>query len=308
MSLIEKAPTDSAAAELADAAESDRNLVRSLLHGLTILDMFGRDRRVIAIGDMARTLGLHKSSASRLAATLAAAGYLESTTTPGNYRLGSRLAVVGALAADDSDLERIVVPYLQHLTWLTGETGHLALLEGADTRTLAVTDGWHTVRMHSWVGKSSPAYVSSMGKALLADLPDDTIRELYPEAELSAFTDKTVPNVDALLKDLKTLRRQGYGFDDEELVPGLRCISAPIVGRDNTVVASISISGPAGRLSYDAVRKVSEHVRWTAAQASKALGAMPPTPAGWVQSPEAEPGRLDWVERVRPERFQHPEH
>lgn len=306
MSVVEKTPKDSAIAEPTGEAPADRNLVRSLLHGLTILDMFQQDRRVIAIGDMARQLGLHKSSASRLAATLAAAGYLEPTATPGNYRLGSRVAVVGALAADDSDIERIVLPFLQHLTWLTGETGHLALLDGPDTRTLAVTDGWHTVRMHSWVGKTSPAYCSSMGKALLAGLPEGTVRALYPQNALATFTERTVSDVERLIADLATLRERGYGFDDEELVPGLRCISAPIVGRNGAVVASISISGPAQRLNYEAVEKVSAHVRWAAAQASKALGATPYTPVGWAESPTQEPERLDWVERARPENLQKP--
>lgn len=286
-----------------------RNLVASVLHGLTILDMYGRDRRTIAIGEMAKHLKLHKSSASRLAATLAAAGYLELDSSAGVYRLGGRLAAVGRLAAEDLDIERVVVPFLDELTWKTGETGHLAILDGNDTRTLAVTDGWHTVRMHSWVGKVSPAYCSSMGKALLAGRSDAEVAELYRDAVFEQFTERTVKTVNALLKDLKELRAKGFGFDDEELEPGLRCVSAPIVGGDGSVVASISLSGPTQRLDYDAVAKIAEQVRWAAAQASTALGARPATPTGWAPPPTAEPGPLDWVEQVRPgssNRRQHP--
>lgn len=278
-----------------------RNLVASVLHGLTILDMYGRDRRTIAIGEMAKHLQLHKSSASRLAATLAAAGYLELDTSAGVYRLGGRLAAVGRLAAEDLDIERVVVPFLEELTWKTGETGHLAILEGKDSRTLAVTDGWHTVRMHSWVGKISPAYCSSMGKALLAGRPDEEVAELYARDAFDQFTKHTVKTVTMLLEDLKELRTKGFGFDDEELEPGLRCISAPIVDGAGAVVASISLSGPAQRLDYDAVAKLSELVRWSAAQASRELGARPTTPSGWAPAPEAEPAPLEWVERVRPQ-------
>lgn len=277
-----------------------RNLVASVLHGLTILDMYGRDRRTVAIGEMAKQLKLHKSSASRLAATLAAAGYLELDTSAGVYRLGGRLAAVGRLAAEDLDLERVVVPFLEELTAKTGETGHLAILDGKDSRTLAVTDGWHTVRMHSWVGKTSPAYCSSMGKALLAGRADDEVAELYAHDTFDRFTEHTVKTVAALLGDLKELRAKGFGFDDEELEPGLRCVSAPIVDGDGDVVASISLSGPTQRLDYDAVAKLSEVVRWSAAQASRALGARPTTPSGWAAAPSKEPAPLDWVERVRP--------
>jgi DNA-binding IclR family transcriptional regulator len=277
----------------------DRNLVGSVLHGLTILDMFGRDRKTIAIGEMASHLGLHKSSASRLAATLASAGYLDPAESPGLYRLGSRLAAVGQLAAADLDIERVVMPHLAHLTWVTGETGHLAALDGADARTLAITDGWHTVRMHSWAGKTSPAFCSSM----LAGVSEAGIRSLYPKAELPAITERSVSTVNGLLEDLAGLRATGFGFDDEELETGLRCISAPIVGPKGTIVASISISGPTQRLNHEAVEKAADHVRWAAAQASAALGASPTTPDGWAAAPDAEPEPLDWVEAVRPARL-----
>ena len=164
-----------------------------------------------------------------------------------------------------------------------------------------MTDGWHTVRMHSWVGKISPAYCSSMGKALLAGHPDDEVAELYAHDTFDQFTKHTVKTVTALLKDLKELRAKGFGFDDEELEPGLRCVSAPIVDGDGAVVASISLSGPTQRLDYDAVGKMSELVRWSAAQASRALGARPTTPSGWAPAPDREPAPLDWVEQRAPQ-------
>jgi len=227
-------PTGAAADEEPsdEPATPNRHLVASVLHGLTILDMFNRSRRSIAIGEMAKQLGLHKSSASRLAATLAAAGYLEPDAQAGVYRLGGRLAAVGRLAAEDVDVERTVTPFLEELTWITGETGHLAILDGKDSRTLAVTDGWHTVRMHSWVGKVSPAYCSSMGKALLAGRSDDEVRELYRGEQFETFTQHTVGSIQSLIRDLDVLRARGYGFDDEELEVGLRCVSAPIVDGD----------------------------------------------------------------------------
>ena len=83
-----------------------KGLIGSLLHGLEILDMFERDRSEIGIGEMAQQLGLHRSTTSRLAATLAVAGYLEPAGEPGRYRLSGRLAALGELAAADGDVRR----------------------------------------------------------------------------------------------------------------------------------------------------------------------------------------------------------
>lgn len=277
---------------------SDRRLVGSLLHGLEILQMFSRERRVIGIGEMASQLGLHKSSASRLAATLAYAGFLEADVLPGTYRVGSKIAALGTLAEQDLDVERTVVPYLRWLTWRTGETGHLAILEGGITKTIAITDGWHTVRMHSWVGKSAPAYVSSMGKALLAGLGAEELHSLYGDGDFVPKTDRTVKNYGELEKDLMKVRGQGYGVDNEELEYGLRCVSAPIVGPDNHVVASISISGPSQRMTTDRIAEVAAQVRWAARGASLVLGSSG-TPPGWKAAPTSPPKPLEWVEEIR---------
>ncbi|MDR6688633.1 DNA-binding IclR family transcriptional regulator [Arthrobacter sp. 1088] len=285
----------------------DRRVVGSLLHGLEILQMFSRERRIIGIGEMASQLGLHKSSASRLASTLAYAGFLEADVLPGTYRVGSKIAALGTLAEQDLDIERTVLPYLRWLTWRTGETGHLAILEGGNAKTIAITDGWHTVRMHSWVGKSAPAYVSSMGKALLAGLNADELHSLYRDEDFVPKTDQTVKNYGELEKDLMKLRGQGYGFDNEELEYGLRCISAPIVGPDNTVVASISISGPSQRMTLERIAQVAAQVRWAARGASLALGSAG-TPSGWKAAPGSAPEPLAWVEEIRsPERIPEPQ-
>lgn len=142
--------------------------------------MFERDRPEIGIGEMAQQLGLHRSTTSRLAATLAVAGYLEPAGEPGRYRLSGRLAALGELAAAAGDVRRAALPYLQGLVRELGETGHLGVLEGTEAVTIEVVDGWQTVRMHSWVGKRSPAHCSSMGKALLAGLSPADFAAHYP--------------------------------------------------------------------------------------------------------------------------------
>jgi DNA-binding IclR family transcriptional regulator len=262
-----------------------KGLIGSLLHGLEILDMFERDRSEIGIGEMAQHLGLHRSTTSRLAATLAVAGYLESTGEPGRYRLSGKLVTLGELAASEGDVRRAALPYLRDLVQSLGETGHLAILEGAEAVTVGVVDGWQTVRMHSWVGKRSPAYCSSMGKALLAGLDDKEIDARYPGARLEARTDRTITDPDELKRHLAQVRERGYAVDREELEPHLCCVAGPVFDRTGAVVASISVSGPDSRLDDASIPATAEAVRRAAWQISARLGA-PRVIPGW-STPQA---------------------
>jgi DNA-binding IclR family transcriptional regulator len=248
--------------------------VGALLHGLAVLDMFSWDRPVIGIAEVSRQLGVHRSTASRLAATLATAGYLEPAGEQGRYRLAAKLSRLGEIAASGDQLREAALPPLRDLVSRIGETGHLGILDGAEAVTVAVVDGWQTVRMHSWVGKRSPAHCSSMGKALLAGLTPEEVVALYPDPVLPARTPTTITDRDELARCLAQAREQGYALDREELEPHLCCVAAPVHGRDGSVVASVSLSGPASRLLDDVViAALAPEVRATARQVSDRLGA-----------------------------------
>jgi DNA-binding IclR family transcriptional regulator len=257
--------------------------VGALLHGLAILDMFSQDRPVIGIAEVARALGVHRSTASRLAATLATAGYLEVTGEQGRYRLAAKLAVLGEIAVAGNDLPSIALPPLRELVSRLGETGHLGVLEGTEAVTVAVVDGWQTVRMHSWVGKRSPAHCSSLGKALLAGLGEQELLDRYPSARLPTKTPATISSRAGLLRCVAEVRELGYAEDREELEPHLYCVAAPLFGRDGSVVASVSVSGPVSRMREPAViATVAAEVRATAREISARLGA-PANVPGWDQ-------------------------
>jgi DNA-binding IclR family transcriptional regulator len=253
--------------------DAGKGLIGSLLHGLQILDMFERERPEIGIGEMAEQLGLHRSTTSRLAATLAAAGYLQLAGEPGRYRLSGRLTALGELAAAEADVRRTALPYLQNLVQELGETGHLGILEGTEAVTIGVVDGWQTVRMHSWVGKRSPAHCSSMGKALLAGLSPAEFAARYPGHRLEARTDRTITDTRELTRHLAEVRDRGYAVDRQELEPHLCCVAGPVFDRTGTVVASISVSGPDSRIDDTTIPGIAVAVCRTAAQISARLGA-----------------------------------
>lgn len=261
-------------------------LVGALLHGLAILDMFDRDHTVLGIGEMAQRLGVHRSTTSRLAATLAAAGYLEPAGEPGRYRLSTKLIALGDLVVSDTDVRAAAVPPLKDLVGRLGETGHLAVLEGDESVTVEVVDGWHTVRMHSWAGKRAPAHCSSMGKALLAGLSDDEIDARYPGRALEGRTPATITDREELKRRLAEIRASGHALDEEELEAGLCCVAAPVHDRSGRTVASISVSGPASRINAATFPGIADEVRATAAEISRRLGAPATrTPARTASAP-----------------------
>jgi DNA-binding IclR family transcriptional regulator len=273
-------PSAAGAADAAGAAGDGTrgDQVKALRHGLEILRMISDAHPVVGVSEMARKIGVHRSSASRLAATLHAMGFLTRAGEAGQYRLGPELIRLGRLAARDIDLAEQALGPLRRLVEQTGETGHIGMLDGAEAVTIAVVDGWQTVRMHSHVNKRSPASCSSLGKSLLAGFPDERVREIFDGRELPARTPASITTLPGLLQELAQIRSLGYACDNEELEPGLRCVAAPIWGADGIVAASLGVSGPAGRFTPEFVTGLSVAVRQAAAEATVAIGG---AESGW---------------------------
>lgn len=255
----------------ASSRESGR--LGALRHGLAVFDMFDMDRQTVTATEIARQLGIHKSTASRIASNLVLSGYLVPATGGPGYRLSGKLTRLGAIAAADTSLTTVAMEHVQALVDDVGETCHVGVLEGDEAVTVALVDGSFSVRLHSWVGKRNEAHTTAMGKALLAGLSDATIDMLYPKKRLAARTHHTASNVAELKQQLALVREHGFALDNEELEPGLRCVAAPITDHNRTVVAALTIAGAASRLTMCKIDNYVTKVRETAAKISAALGA-----------------------------------
>lgn len=245
----------------------------SLVHGIEILELFTETVSVIGIGEMAKKLDVHRSTASRLAATLAAFGYLSRTETVGRYRLGPRLLELGELAGHEHDLGLVARGELRTLVDTVGETAHVGVLDGQEVISILVVDGWHSLRLHGQVGKRSPAHCSSLGKALLSCLGDDELVEIFGSSpKLEVRTPKSIKTLHALRAELATTRNRGYSLDDEELEPGLRCLGAPVLDHFGRAIASISVSGPSVRMEGKTLDHLKVEVPRVASRISERLG------------------------------------
>jgi DNA-binding IclR family transcriptional regulator len=224
-------------------------LVQSVDRALQILSAFEPEGRGRALGvaQLAARLGVHKSTASRLAATLAAHGFLE--RGPGEaFRLGRRIARLGLLAAGGPDLVDAARPPMEALAARTGETVVLSVTVDGAAVDVAQVESRYLVGGKSWIGLRTPLHATSDGKALLA-----FGAATLPPGRLESMAPRTLTSRARLARELAAVRRTGWARAVGECEEGLNGVAAPVFAQGGRCVAAVSVSGPAYRLDEHAL-------------------------------------------------------
>lgn len=245
----------------------------ALINGLRIFDLFLETDETVTVVEIGRKLDIHKSTASRIAATLVAEGYLRPSTRASGFELGGKFKRLGEIAAGSADLAELAGPLLRSLAADLGETCHLGVLDGDESVTVGFADGPHAMRMHAFVGKRSPAHCTAMGKSILAHLDESAIDQIYPNDQLRQTTSHSVQTKTQLRGELTKVREAGFAIDDEELEIGLRCVSAPVRDHTGQVCASVTLACSAARVSLEDANIYATRVIGTANAISGLLGA-----------------------------------
>jgi IclR family acetate operon transcriptional repressor len=246
--------------------------IAALRHSLEVLDQFAQNESW-SLGELTGAVRQGKSRIFRILTTFETSGYLVKDEASGRYRAGPRLVALSQGAVKYEQLRWRALPPLQMLAELTGETVHVGILFGDEVVTVQLVEGRHSVRMHSTVGKRSPAHSSSLGKILLAYFPEPEIDAYLGSVQLKPMTPHTLTDPVALKRHLLEIRRQGYAIDNEERELGLRCVASPITDRTGLVVASLSVSAPTTRLSEELALKLAPAVKASARTISRMLGS-----------------------------------
>lgn len=254
------------------AGTKDQYLLASLHRGLEVLDCFS-ERPSWTLSDLSARLSLNKATLFRALHTLEQFGYLAKDAATGRYALGMRLHALGASAVRHEQLRWKALPPLQTLAESTGETVHVGILHEGVVVTVQVVDGTHAVRMHSTLGKRSPAHASALGKVLLAYLPDAEVEAAVAMHGLPRFTENTITTAAALREALHRVRLEGHAADEEEMEAGLRCLAAPVTDHSGRPTAAVGISAPAARMDAARVAELIPRVKACAARISRMLGS-----------------------------------
>lgn len=234
-----------------------------------VLDLFWEGEE-LGVREMARRSRLSKSMVHRLVSDLERVGFLSRNPLTGRYRLGLRLLQYGGLFQLQSKVVREALPVLRTLLHLSGETVHLAVLEGRQVVYLVKLEGPNSIAIPSWVGWRNPAYCTAVGKALLAYQDQEVLKGILAGG-LQRYTANTITEPERLLAQLRLVRRQGVALDQEERRSGLRCVGAPILGQAGEVVASISVAGPTTRLNLGRMAQLTSTVKEAAETISHRL-------------------------------------
>jgi IclR family acetate operon transcriptional repressor len=256
----------------------DRHNIQSVDRALLLLETIAEAGGEASLTELSNRTGLNISTCHHLLATLIQRGFATKVPVRRLYALGARILYLGH-ACLQVDLPRRAQPYLEAINQATGETVHLAALQGNAVVTLAVREARHAVRVEtSRVGKMEAPHATSVGKAIMAWLPEDETRRIL-NGGLKRFTDKTITEFPALIESLRTVRRNGYAIEREEFLPGVICVGAAIRDQAGTVIGGISAATPTMRASEQHIALIRDQVTGAARALSAEFGE-PPSRAG----------------------------
>jgi DNA-binding IclR family transcriptional regulator len=254
------------------AAENEPGtLIQSVQRATRLLKAFDSGPAELGVSELSRRVELHKSTVSRLLATLESEGLLERVPATEKYRLGFMLVRLAGQVTHFGDVREAARPILVELTDRSRETVHLAVLDGGEVVNVEQIAGPHIVREANWVGRRTPLNCVANGKALLAFLPPEQIERILA-GPLPRFTERTITDPRRLRKELAAVRERGYAQALGEIEEGLNTVAAPIRDAAGAVIASVSVSGPAYRVTADRIPALGALVVEAAARISARLG------------------------------------
>ncbi|MBF4571853.1 IclR family transcriptional regulator [Herbiconiux sp. VKM Ac-1786] len=236
--------------------------IESVDNALRLLLLF-QNRQKLRVSDVSEELGIARSTAHRLLATMAHRGFVFQERGSKGYYLGRALLEIGLSASGHQGIRRAARPHLEQLAEVTHETASLMVLEGGGSRFIDSIESDQLVRVASRTGTLLPAQASSGGKVLLAELDETELRTLFASG-FNALTTQTITNWSDLLSELKVVRDRGYATNRGETLTGLRAIAVPVRDHEGRTIASLALSVPDQRVALSALESFLPDLRATA--------------------------------------------
>jgi IclR family pca regulon transcriptional regulator len=225
---------------------SDPDYMLSLARGLSVLRAFGEGRTELSIADVARLTGLSRAAARRCLHTLSTLGYASGTN--GTYELTPKILALGHAYLGSTPVARAAQPVLERVSEQLHESSSLAVLDGDEIVYVARAATRRILSIGLSVGSRLPADCTSMGRVLLAFLPDAERARYLARVKLVSHTPRTIVDKKALRAELDRIRAAGYALIDQELEQGLRSLAVPVRRHDHVVVAAVNVGVHAGRV------------------------------------------------------------
>lgn len=246
------------------------SIVQSVDRALAVMEILGREGWT-GVTDIARELGIHKSTVFRLLATLERRGMVEQHLETQKYRLGFAVLRLAGAVRSALDVARSARPIAERLSEATGETVNLSVLEGDEVVNIDQVNLSTSVVSVNWLARRTSLHNTSNGKVFLAFMPE-SMREEFLSRRLEAVTPHTITDHATLREQLAAIRENGYAYALEELELGLNAVAAPVRGVDGSVMATLCVSAPSYRLGVDRISEFGRLTAEAAAEISSRLG------------------------------------
>ncbi|SCY34010.1 IclR family transcriptional regulator [Alkaliphilus peptidifermentans] len=249
-----------------------KDIVQSVDRTLSILEVLSDYQDGLGITDLSGKINLHKSTVHRLLATLIHKGYVIQDNVTNKYQITFKLFELGNKRLENIDLFSVAKPFLKELMSKTNEVVHLVIREGNEIVYIDKVESENTIRMFSKIGRRSPLYCTAVGKAILAQLPEEEIERIWNNSVIEKFTDHTIITIEEMKKELQEIRKKEYAVDEQENELGVRCVGAVVFNHTGEVAGAISISGPTIRVTKEKASEFSKLVIMYSKMISKELG------------------------------------
>jgi len=242
---------------------------------LAMLEAVAQEPEGLSNAEISRKLQIPKSSASYILRTLETQNYVNRDAETGKYRVGLKILSLSRGALSGIDVREVALPIMRHLVEKTNLTCHLAILDGPDAVYIEKVEPTGFLRVDTWVGRRMKVHATSVGKALVAHIPQERLQKIISEAGMDKRTPKTITTLPRLLKELEKVRTQGYAVDDEENNMGARCVGAPVFNQQGMIEAAVGLSGTINQVNPHTMPRILEALKDAARHVSMQLGYRP---------------------------------
>ena len=228
-------------------ALTDPDFMTSLARGLAVIRAFSDQRRSLTIAQISHKTGIPRAAVRRCLHTLKQLGYADADSN--NFSLKPKVLTLGYSYLSSTPLTVSALPFLNQISRTLNESCSLAVLDERQVLYVARSATSRIMSVALNTGSRLPAYCTSLGRAILAHLPQDMLDDYFSKVELKAYTDRTVVSERRLREILEAVRQDGYALVEEELEVGLRSIAVPVRGASGEVVAALNVGAQATRVS-----------------------------------------------------------
>ncbi len=248
----------------------EREHVQSLERGLAVLRAFGAERPRMTLSEVAGAVGIARATARRFLFTLERLGYVESDGK--HFWLKAQTLSLGYAYLSSLPWWQVAQPFMEEVSARLSESCSASVLEGGEIVYVARVAAKRIMSINLSLGSRLPAYATSMGRVLLAELCPAALDAYFRETRLEPLTSRTLVEEPGLRRVLERCRKEGYALVDQELEEGLRSIAVPLRDRSGRAIAALNVSTPAAAVpKADLVRRHLPALRQAASRTSETL-------------------------------------